>query len=77
MSDEILRILERIRPYLQSDGGDVEFVNLTEDGVVQVRWVGRCAACPVSSVTMRLTVERMLKRSLSFVNRVVAVSGGD
>ncbi|MFQ5798439.1 MAG: NifU family protein [Bacteroidota bacterium] len=74
---EIEKHLENIRPYLQADGGDVEFLNVTEDGVVTVRWVGRCAACPVSNVTMRSTVERMLKQSVSLVKRVVAVSGCD
>ena len=75
MSDRIEDILETIRPYLQADGGDVRFVGVSEDGVVKIQWLGRCAACPVSNVTMRSTVERILKQSISSVKRVVATTG--
>lgn len=77
MSEEIVNRLDYIRPYLQADGGDLELLSVSEDGLVTIRWIGRCSACPVSNVTLQSTVEQLLKQTLSSVKRVVAVSGGN
>ena len=65
--------LDNIRPYLQADGGDVELVNVSEDGIVEVRLLGACSNCPMSQMTLRAGVERALMREAPFVRRVEAV----
>ena len=73
--EEIREVLDReIRPGLQRDGGDVEFVNFDEDsGNVQVRLQGHCAGCPMSQMTIRMGIERILKSRIPEVKEVVAV----
>jgi Fe-S cluster biogenesis protein NfuA len=78
MSDElhqkILSVLERIRPCLQIDGGDIELTSVSEDGFVKVHFLGACSACPLSPMTLRAGVERMLMLALPEVRRVEAVT---
>lgn len=73
MEEQIKRALETIRPYLKADGGDVEFVRLTEDGIVQVKLIGACSSCPMSQMTLRAGVERALMREIPGIRRVEAV----
>ncbi|MGD9840858.1 MAG: NifU family protein [Candidatus Bipolaricaulis sp.] len=70
MEDKVRDALEGIRTYLQADGGDVELVEVTEEGVVRVRLVGACHGCPMAMMTLQNTIERMLKEE---VPEVVAV----
>lgn len=70
MEDKVREALENIRMYLQADGGDVELVEVTEDGVVRVRLVGACHGCPMAAMTLRNTIEQLLKDQ---VPEVVAV----
>jgi len=65
--------LTQIRPYLQRDGGDVEFVRLTEDGIVEVRLIGSCVSCPMSMMTLRAGIERALMLAHEEVKRVEQV----
>jgi len=69
MKEKILKCLEKIRPMLQADGGDVEFVEEI-DGVVKVRLQGACAGCPMSQMTLRNGIERMLKEEIPEVKAV-------
>lgn len=69
----IERVLELIRPAVQSDGGDIELVNVTADGVVQIRLHGACVGCPSSQVTLQVGVERNLKDHIPEVRSVQAV----
>jgi Fe-S cluster biogenesis protein NfuA len=62
--------LVRIRPYLQEDGGDVELVKVTEDGIVEVRLTGSCVSCPMSLMTLRAGIERALMLDHEDVKRV-------
>jgi len=62
-----------VRPYLQADGGDVELVNVSKDGIVQVKLLGACSACPMSQMTLRAGVERALIREVPGIRRVEAV----
>jgi Fe-S cluster biogenesis protein NfuA len=71
MEAQIKTVLEKIRPSLQADGGDVEFVAL-EAGVVRVRLKGACVGCPMSQMTLKNGIEKLLKRE---VPGVVAVEG--
>ncbi len=73
MKEELERALEEIRPSLQADGGDVELVDVTDDGVVSVRLSGACRGCPMSQMTLTQGVERRLKEAVSEVKSVVAV----
>jgi Fe-S cluster biogenesis protein NfuA len=72
--DQIQASLDKIRPYLQADGGDVELVDLVEDGkVVQLRLRGACGGCPGATMTLKMGIERTLKRDIPTVERVEAV----
>jgi Fe-S cluster biogenesis protein NfuA len=73
MKQRILTALDAIRPYLQADGGDVELVNITGDGIVEVRLTGACVDCPMSQMTLRAGVERALIREIPWIRRVEAV----
>ena len=67
-------VLESIRPALRSDGGDVEFIDYDEDdGIVQVRLVGACGSCPVSSMTLRQGIERRIMMALPEVRGILAL----
>jgi Fe-S cluster biogenesis protein NfuA len=71
--ESIETTLNRIRPFLQEDGGDVELVRVTEDGIVEVRLVGSCVPCPMSMMTLRAGVERALMLEHADVRRVEQV----
>ncbi len=73
MKERVEQSLERIRPALQADGGDVELVEVTEDGVVKVRLMGACRGCPMSQLTLANGVERVIKEDIPEVVRVEAV----
>lgn len=72
MKERIEAALDRIRPYLQRDGGDVELVGV-EDGVVKVRLRGTCGGCPMATMTLKQGIERTLKQMVPEVKEVVAV----
>ncbi len=74
MKTRVLNALETIRPYLKADGGDVELVNLNEDGTVEVRLTGACVTCPMSQMTLRAGVERALIREVPGIRRVEAIN---
>jgi len=73
MQEKVQEILEKIRPQLQADGGDVELVGVTEDSVVQVRLQGACAGCPMSQMTLKNGIEKVLKREVPEVKSVESV----
>ena len=73
MEQKIKDALAQIRPYLQRDGGDIEFVELTEDNIVKVRLQGHCAGCPGAQMTIKGVVERLLKESYPEIQGVEAV----
>ena len=73
MEDKIKEALEQIRPFLQRDGGDIEFVELTEDNEVHVRLQGHCAGCPGARMTVKGVVERILTEVCPEVKSVEAV----
>jgi Fe-S cluster biogenesis protein NfuA len=71
--ETIEKSLAQIRPYLQRDGGDVELVRLTEEGIVEVRLTGSCISCPMSLMTLRAGIERALMLAHTEVTRVEQV----
>jgi Fe-S cluster biogenesis protein NfuA len=72
MRDKVEEILEKLRPALVRDGGNVELVEVT-DGTVKVKLVGACAGCPMSTMTLKNGIERILKQEIPEVKEVVAV----
>lgn len=69
--DKVAEVLEAIRPSLQADGGDIELVEVTDDGVVKVQLQGACHGCPMSQITLSQGVERVLKDRVEGVTSVV------
>lgn len=72
MREKIEEVLNKVRPALVADGGNVELVDV-QDGIVSVRLTGHCAGCPMSTMTLKNGIERVLKEELSDVKEVVAV----
>ncbi len=75
MKDKVSEVLDsQIRPILQRDGGDVELIGIDEEtGTVQVRLQGRCAGCPMSQMTTKAVVERILKQHIPSLKEIVSV----
>lgn len=71
--ERVQEVLDLIRPALQADGGDVELVDVGDDGVVKVELVGACKGCPMSQMTLANGVERVLKEQIPEVTRVEPV----
>ena len=74
LQEKVIDALETIRPYLKADGGDIELVNVTEEGIVEVRLLGACVGCPMAQMTLRAGVERSLMREVPGIGRVEAVA---
>jgi Fe-S cluster biogenesis protein NfuA len=73
MIEQVRKVLESVRPALQADGGDVELVDVTADGVVKVKLVGSCGHCPMSTITLKMGIERALKDQVPGVTEVEQV----
>lgn len=71
---KIHEALDGIRPYLQTDGGDISFVELTDENIVKVKLLGACNSCPMSIQTLKLGVEKAIKNFVPEVKEVVAVN---
>ena len=72
MKEKVEVALEKIRPSLRADGGDVELVDV-QDGIVTVRLTGACGSCPMSTMTLRMGVERVIKQEVPEIKELVAV----
>lgn len=73
MREQVQEALERIRPALQRDGGDIELVEVEENGIVKVRLTGACGGCPMSQMTLKQGVERIVKQLVPEVKAVESV----
>ena len=71
--DSVEEVLDKIRPALERDGGNVELVNVSDEGKVEVKLTGACAGCPMSTMTLKMGIEQILKQELPDVKEVVAV----
>lgn len=71
--DRVRAVIELIRPAVQADGGDIELVDVTESGVVQIRFHGACHGCPSSNLTLHMGIERSLREQIPQVTSVVPV----
>ncbi len=73
MKEKVEAMLNKIRPSLIADGGNVELVDVSSDGIVKLKLTGACAGCPMSTMTLKNVIERMLKAEVAEVKQVVSV----
>lgn len=74
MREQVQAALDLVRPQLQADGGDAEIVEITDDGIVKVRLKGACGGCPMSQMTLKMGIERILKEKVPAVKSVESVN---
>ncbi len=77
MLDRIEAALEKIRPFLLADGGNVKVLDVTEDMIVRLELEGACETCPMSHMTMKAGIEEAIKRDIPEIKGVVAVNGAE
>ena len=73
MRERIEKALDKVRPMLAADGGNVELVEVTNDGVVKLKLKGSCGCCPMSSMTLKMGIEKILKQEVPEIKEVVAL----
>jgi Fe-S cluster biogenesis protein NfuA len=73
MKDKVEKVIQELRPHLQADGGDMELVDVTDDGVVKIRLLGACEGCPMREMTLTHGITRFLKKKVPEVKEVQAV----
>ena len=74
LNKKVENIIEQIRPYLQNDGGDIRFVNINDDNIVNVELLGACGTCPHSIMTLKNGVEEAIKKALPEIKSVEAIN---
>jgi len=74
MKEKVQKVIDQIRPSLQADGGDVELVDISAEGVVKVRLTGACHGCPMSQMTLKMGIEKYLKKQIPEVKEVISES---
>ena len=72
IKERVIKALERVRPYLQSDGGDIEFIDVTDDMSVIVKLTGACHGCPYSMQTLKAGVEQAVMKEVPEIKRVIS-----
>lgn len=73
MKEEVQKAIDTIRPSLQADGGDVELVDVSEDGIVKVKLTGACRGCPMSQMTLKMGIEKVIKQQVPNVKEIISV----
>jgi Fe-S cluster biogenesis protein NfuA len=73
MKELVQKAIDKVRPGLQADGGDVELIDVSEDGVVKVKLTGACHGCPMAQMTLKMGIEKVIKQQVPSVKEVVAV----
>ncbi|NCP09595.1 MAG: hypothetical protein COZ70_13855 [Deltaproteobacteria bacterium CG_4_8_14_3_um_filter_51_11] len=73
LKEKVEKALEKVRPSLKADGGDVQLVDVEADGTVKVKLMGACGGCPMSQMTLKMGIEKILKQSVPEVKGVVSV----
>ena len=73
MKEAVQKAIEQIRPNLQMDGGDVELVDVSDEGIVKVKLLGACGGCPMSQMTLKMGIERQLKKDVPQIKEVVSI----
>jgi Fe-S cluster biogenesis protein NfuA len=73
MKEKVEQALEKIRPMLKADGGNVDLVEVTDDGVVKLKLTGTCGCCPMSQMTLKMGIERILKQEVPEIKEIIAI----
>lgn len=73
MKEKVEEALEKIRPMLAADGGNVDLVEVTDEGVVKLKLTGTCGCCPMSQMTLKMGIERLLKEEVPQIKEVIAI----
>ncbi len=73
MREKVESVLDKLRPALQADGGDVELIDVSDDGIVKVKLQGACAGCPMSQMTLKMGIEAAIKEQVPEIKEVVSV----
>ncbi|KPK97570.1 MAG: nitrogen fixation protein NifU [Omnitrophica WOR_2 bacterium SM23_72] len=73
MKEKVEQVLEKVRPMLMADGGNVDLVEVTQDGVVKLKLTGSCGCCPMSQMTLKMGIEKILKQEVPEVKEVIAL----
>ena len=73
MKEAVQKAIEQIRPNLQMDGGDVELVDVSDEGIVKVKLLGACGGCPMSQMTLKMGIEKHLKKEVPQIKEVVSI----
>lgn len=73
MKEKIEKALEKVRPMLAADGGNVELVEVTNDGVVKLKLTGTCGCCPMSQMTLKMGIEKILRQEVPEIKEVIAI----
>jgi len=73
MKEKVEKALDKIRPMLMADGGNVDLVEVTDDGIVKLKLTGACGCCPMSSMTLKMGIERILKQEIPEIKEVIAL----
>lgn len=73
LREKVESALDKVRPSLQADGGDVQLVDVGDDGIVKVRLTGACGGCPMSQMTLKMGIERILKQNIPEIQAVESV----
>jgi Fe-S cluster biogenesis protein NfuA len=73
MREKVEKALDKIRPMLAADGGDVDLVEVNKEGVVKLKLTGACGCCPMSQMTLRMGIERLLKEEVPEIKEVIAI----
>jgi len=73
MKERVEKALEKVRPMLKADGGNVELVEITADNVVKLKLSGTCGCCPMSQMTLKMGIEKILKQEVPEIKEVVAI----
>ena len=71
--EKVEKALERVRPMLMADGGNIELVSVSDDGVVKLKLTGSCGCCPMSSMALKMGIEKILKQDVPEVKEVIAI----
>jgi Fe-S cluster biogenesis protein NfuA len=73
MKEKVQKAIDLIRPSLQADGGDVELIDVSSDGIVKVKLTGACHGCPMSQMTLKMGIEKIIKEKVPDIKEVIAV----
>jgi len=73
MKEQVQKAIDLIRPGLQADGGDVELIDVSADGIVKVKLTGACQGCPMSQMTLKMGIEKIIKNQLPDIKEVITV----